>query len=631
MQKTKYEFNSIDFLNATVEEIYYRKKHYIGGKELLTFKGVLSAYFVQIERTFRYVYLSDISLDTNRVDMGLFQRHFPFIFDTFNNQSYKAYREGDETYILDGVAYYTWILEQLRNLNLHAVVSTAVAKIFTVEEAFVNLIPKFSDKVQYLKDGILTVGGMLGMLLPVLNNDSAEYLLGYIFQQWGESLFEVDFHHSFAVREELWGNLKSIYQTNYEAKIRENVATKNILDAIFGRERSNLQVKPIENGEHFVLDLSQATKAPKFQAIGKIQEKEDETIVSVEQGSNIGVYFSEEYELKIKDVELFTEFSLLVPPFMAIAYLYHNGVAVFDEAAYQSVNQFFFTKLNYAKFYVNKDIPILCYGNKYADIREMSKVISANLLRMFLDFEESVVFRKDILVYGTYSRFKDAMKALDVPYVLAGKLIACRNFCSHEGILNNFHYYTPEKGYKITLDFICQTIDEFIIFLKAHGEFEHAYHMQKNLEEYILKTLIGSKYKRIFETSIKLFRSYGDRVATHCTAIKKSLGAVYNSCIDPITEEALAKRMKDKFEFHIAPTLWELPENTFRFKKLALYRIYEKGLEIKEGKTGVEILEFFETPATRLNKITKNGAPVQLELIEEKQEGIVLVRSYKVK
>jgi hypothetical protein len=146
-----------------------------------------------------------------------------------------------------------------------------------------------------------------------------------------------------------------------------------------------------------------------------------------------------------------------------------------------------------------------------------------------------------------------------------------------------------------------------------------------------LNTLIGLKYKRIFESSISLFRSYGEKVAPNSTAIKKSLGVVYNSCIDPSTEATLVGKMTRSFEFYISPRLWEFPENTFRFKQLTLYRIYGKDLEIKEGKTEVELLEFFETPATRLHRITKNGAPVQLELIEEKKEGIVLVRSYKVK
>ena len=58
-QKKKYNIRSLDFLNASIDEIYYRKKHYITGVDLLNFKGQMSSYFVQIERLFRYVYFSD--------------------------------------------------------------------------------------------------------------------------------------------------------------------------------------------------------------------------------------------------------------------------------------------------------------------------------------------------------------------------------------------------------------------------------------------------------------------------------------------------------------------------------------------------------------------------------------------
>ena len=62
-----------------------------------------------------------------------------------------------------------------------------------------------------------------------------------------------------------------------------------------------------------------------------------------------------------------------------------------------------------------------------------------------------------------------------------------------------------------------------------------------------------------------------------------------------------------------------------------MYRIFEKDLEIRGRKTGVEVLEFFKTPVTNLSKISKNGKGVRLELVEEKKEGVLLVQSYKIK
>lgn len=52
MQKKKYNIKTIEFLNAPVDEIYYRKKHYITGVDLLNFKGQMSSYFVQMKISF---------------------------------------------------------------------------------------------------------------------------------------------------------------------------------------------------------------------------------------------------------------------------------------------------------------------------------------------------------------------------------------------------------------------------------------------------------------------------------------------------------------------------------------------------------------------------------------------------
>ena len=128
MQKRIYNFNSLEFLNASVDEIYYRKKHYIKGVDLLNFKGQMSSYFVQIERLFRYVYFADISLDNEMIDVDLLKEHYPFVYNNFANNKYTLYSEENEI-VVDGITYYFHLIEQLRNMNLHAVISTKVARI----------------------------------------------------------------------------------------------------------------------------------------------------------------------------------------------------------------------------------------------------------------------------------------------------------------------------------------------------------------------------------------------------------------------------------------------------------------------------------------------------------------------
>ena len=147
----------------------------------------------------------------------------------------------------------------------------------------------------------------------------------------------------------------------------------------------------------------------------------------------------------------------------------------------------------------------------------------------------------------------------------------------------------------------------------------------------IIKKIKLAIIKVCYKTTKKKNHTKRARIATHKKKKKKSLGAVYNSCIDERTETILADKMKKKFSFFISPTLWETQDNTFQFSELTLYRIFEKDLEIRGEKTGVEVLEFFKTPVTNLSKISRNGKAVRLELVEEKKEGVLLVQSYKIK
>ena len=423
----------------------------------------------------------------------------------------------------------------------------------------------------------------------------------------------------------------SIYKTDYEVAIRSKEQGTDLIFAIFGRERNRVQFSREGDIIRFAWDCSQTMKTTRLQVYGYCKEYADEAFLSIDAGSNVGVYFSENYTLYIRDVKKFVGFCKTVPSFMAVAYLYHNQITVFDETTIEKVDAFYMEKLNYPKFYVDKNIPILCYGSDNADIREINRAISGNLLKLFLDFEEAVVFRKEIMVFGEYSKFASVMKIFNVPNVLMNKMVICRNFCSHGWLLDEYYCGKAGQVYKITLAFIIETICELIEFLQNAGETEPAHWLQCDLEEHIFNSLIGIKYKRIFERSIKLFYSKGDWVAKNSDAIKKSLKTVENSCIPSYVESMLMKKMKRKFYFYLSPKLVELSDNCFKFSHLILYRIYDKELEIRDEKTGVDVLEFFKTPGMKLRLLTKHGNNVQLELIEEKQEGILCIQSYKIK
>ena len=424
-QKKKYNIRSLDFLNASIDEIYYRKKHYITGVDLLGFKGQMSSYFVQIERLFRYVYFSDISLDVEKIDIELLKKQFPFIYGNFSNKQFTMFSEKSEK-VVDGITYYFYLIEQLRNMNLHAVISTKVARIFQVEESFIRAFPSLSDKLVYSKSGVLTIAGMLALLMPIIDEKRLKYLIGYLFQNWGFDLFNVEFKNSWDVQNRLIDYLQGLFLTNYEIAIRNDQPCGDLIKDIFGREYENLIIEGTDI-VRFQLDLSKRLNSPKFSIEGRLEKQGRNYFLTIEQGSNIGVYFDETYTIEINDIKQFCEFCCMVPTFLSIAYLYHNKIFCFNSKAINAISYESFQKLNKIKFYRDKNIPILCYGSKNADIREINKVFSEYLLKMFLDFEEAIVFNNNIQIYDTWSKFSDITKALNLPLELKDKLISTRN------------------------------------------------------------------------------------------------------------------------------------------------------------------------------------------------------------
>lgn len=171
MEKDKklYEFNSLEFLNAGVDEIYYRKKHYISGKDTMFLKSMMAGKILQFERMCRYVYYSDIRIPESCYDR-VFKEQFPFLYERFHGKEYCLIWKGEKTSI-NGIAYFTRLLEHIRNINLHAVISSPLTVEMRIDPAFIDEFPKVSENVIYHKNGILTIAGMLIMVFSVMRSN----------------------------------------------------------------------------------------------------------------------------------------------------------------------------------------------------------------------------------------------------------------------------------------------------------------------------------------------------------------------------------------------------------------------------------------------------------------------------
>jgi hypothetical protein len=125
-KKNNYEFISIEFLNAPLNDIYNMNKRFITGKALLGLKGRMSGYFMQIERLFREVYFSGVQLDENDGDWELFARQFPGLWQILKDKT-NTIAECE----ISGIQSYLSILSELRNINLHSIISSNITNRFS--------------------------------------------------------------------------------------------------------------------------------------------------------------------------------------------------------------------------------------------------------------------------------------------------------------------------------------------------------------------------------------------------------------------------------------------------------------------------------------------------------------------
>ena len=628
IEKEIYSYNTKEFLNASLDEIYSKRKHFVKGNDLYALKCRVSPFFMQTERLLREVYFSGICPNLEKIDLKLFSKHFPYIFNTFYGKTFvDGY--GNAT---DGVSFFMKIIENLRNVNSHAIINDNLQKMFTVSEEFVSCLPKINENLSLSKNNTLTIAGMFSMLLTLLDLKAREILVKHIVETWSKSLFACEDKKYYEIRREIVEELTTNYANNYEVEIRTSIAKNDIIADIFGREIDNVKLTRLEDGrEEFVFDLTEQVNAVKYSAKGTVYFKDEEIELCVFKDSNIGVDFKDNYIISISAKDDFCKFCNMVPPFFAISYLYKIGITRFDKDTVQNIPLDRFKKLNQPKFYRNKNIDILSYGSRNADIREVNRIINDNFITVLLNLEEKLIFSHDIVISQTYSRLSNVLKRINVPETLLNKMIACRNFCIHEGMLNRVSYSNDQTNkYTITFEFLQNTVDEMADFLENTGLERTAIALRNDFHKKVINSIIGSKYKRIIEKSILLFRGARERIEEHQDAIRKNMGLVNVSILTSEIENVLSANRTKRFSFFIAPHILLLDDQQYHYRYLTFIRIIGDGLEVRGVPIGRNSLEFFQTPATVFHKITQNGQ--QIKLIEEHKEskGLLDIITYRV-
>ena len=434
--------NTIELLNSRIDKFYNYELDFIDNRKIIEFKAMLITFMNQLERVFVGVYGKAFMLDYE--DFELFKEMNPYIYEVVTSDI------GDV-----GIIKLSLILHSFRNLNAHAFVNKDYQKDFDAK-FILEKLPNYSDTVKYYdEDGTPTLAGMITILLFLSNDKAIKYFIsndiwnGFIEQlnYFGEDYVPCvyDFPE----------NVVKVSKFNDESIIRKPSKSKDILEAIFGRFLNKIS----QEDDLYIYTSGEDEEDSKYHVTFSIKQKNDEYVLIVKKRSNYGEYFSKDYKLTIKDVDGFMRWCEKVPPFMFVAYLYKGSVEVYTKDAISGDAAKLIEKLNRPKFYVDKNINTLYLTEDTSDVRMGGQIISVGVNYCLYMFE-MVSFKRNELQYNIYSNLKDALSFVRISEPTIDKLVALRNFFSHQYILGDDH--VVGKGFaSIDLEFVTNAFYEF--------------------------------------------------------------------------------------------------------------------------------------------------------------------------
>ena len=384
------------------------------------------------------------------------------------------------------------VLCGLRNVNAHARVSEEDLSLLNSNFFFrrLDLLPKMTDGIFYLtKNSTLTMAGVIASVMLFLRAQSIEVLCkkSRVFCIVAAGTTTINDGVSF---------VQNISHVNLELPIREK-AGNTLLSALFGEYENRLS----NNDSELTLEFG-TSKNPTYQL--RVFVDEINQTIDVKKHSLSKVFYETDYELQIPDIDSFIRLSNEFPPFVLVDLLYKLGIKRFDgaTAALIDKNMSRYSKLNYPKYYIDKNLDILIMPPTKADFRIISSTLTDALIEIFLRFEEEIY-----KVYGFeqegYSKVSKAFSTIGLSDALARDLLTIRNMSMHGYILDEYEkYYDAISQYSLT--FIIDTLRKLLTELKELNNDVFAY-VQKDIDERLVKRIVGVRYKQIIEYSMDAF------------------------------------------------------------------------------------------------------------------------------
>ena len=470
----------IRFLNSSTVDFFNNEFDFKDEEFGMFFKSTLLKGLNDIENTFRGTFYSGLSL--SNVDINLFKKMYPracAILQIYNEKNAMSFGS---------------TLSMIRNLCAHAIPNIeGLSVLNNYCWTYLNYIRPFSTNLKWVNKNELTVAGLILLILLFLRSQSVASLakISLIYSIVSCGQYRLDDGKMFEER---------INKVNLELPIR-NDEEKSLLGAVAGREIKQLTKLEDKTYCFGVKDYSTTTYFIKI--------KIDCGHLKVFKNSLTKDYYVNDYDLSIKDLDGFIELSNQFPPFTFIDLLHRLNVHSFDRNQYDIIKDKLnlYSKLNYPKFYSDKNITILLLPETKPDFRIVNNAINSAVVSIFLRLESKIYKKFNIKVEPSdYSTTSKALDMLNIDNELGFKIRSLRNFAFHSYIFEDYASLgnrLVQYNYHNSIEII-RSLERF---LKSNApDFYESF--SEDVQNYVASKLMNLKYNQVVEYSIDEFNNH---------------------------------------------------------------------------------------------------------------------------
>jgi len=473
----KYDDTLITFLNSSAKSFYLDEHTFEDPVFSDLLKANILSAMIDIERTVKGTFGCDLSLSNISVEK---------IKQMFPNACQEIFYIND----YQSVTFLGSMLNSVRNMNAHARIFTDDLFIFNHDFSFLKNHKIYHNEISYFNSE-LTIAGYIYIILNFLREKSISTLSksDLIFSLISEGEYIFSNGEKF---------VSQISKVNLEIAIRE-LWGNDIFDATVGDYKELITIED---------DTYQVKIGPVNNSSFSVGFTIKEDTVLIKKNSLSRVYYDDDYQLIIEDINLYIYLSNQLPSFAFIDFLYKKKISRLNNYIFNEIKEEFekILKLNYPKFYIDKNLDVLLLPDSKADFRLISSIFVNGISKFIISIESLVYKENNLKLDESYSTIDNALKSIHMDNHLKANVRHLRNFVTHGYILDEYMIgYNNRKQF--TIKYSLLVLRDLLKYFK--NNYGNLYDKIKfYFKEFFIGTIISAKYKKIIEYSIKIIEQY---------------------------------------------------------------------------------------------------------------------------